>query len=779
MKKNFLFILVIVFCASISGCKEKTSNTHINIVPKPQHYTMHTGNFVLNNSTSIYSEGENKEVDKVINYLQKHINPSTGFELQRINTASTNNVIILKLDDNVSENKEAYKLEVDKNKIEITSADPVGLFYGAQSLLQLFPPEIFSPQKKEINWQAPCVKITDEPNFSYRGAHLDVARHFFTLDSIKRYIDHLARYKMNRFHWHLTDDQGWRIEIKKYPKLTEIGGCRKETLIGSYAVDVPHRYDGIEYCGFYTQDEAREIVEYAAQHFITVIPEIELPGHALAALSAYPELSCDTTRKYEAAITWGVFEDVFCPSETTFSFFEDVFLEIMEIFPSEYIHIGGDECPKKAWKESEFCQNLIKELDLKDEHGLQSYFIQRVEKFLNSHGKKIIGWDEILEGGIAPNATVMSWQGIEGGIEAARQGHDVIMTPTSYCYFDYYQADPETEPVSIGGFVTLNKVYHFNPVPDEIPADKRHHILGAQCNLWTEYIKTFSHVEYMLFPRLLAMAELNWTKPEHKSWDDFCRRLPYQLSILDNLGVNYGTISYNIKLKGINDNSGKYAIELSSEVANADIVYTTDGSTPDLNSEKYTKPIVIDKSLVLKAAPVISIDKIGKAQSKEINFHKAINKKVTYEKPADSKYPGAGENALVDGMKGSDNFGDGFWQGFFGEDCNVIIDMGEPQKISKISVGALQSTTSWVLFPDYVTFYVSEDGNNWDLLERVENTVDPMENGRLKKDFSTGTNNDNPYRYIKIDVTSIKTCPKGHIAEGSSCWIFVDEIIVE
>jgi hexosaminidase len=780
MKKFFLFILGIISCLIFSSCNNTEKDIEISIVPKPQSISISKGNFNLNNNTKIYFDGENSEVDLVINHLISYIKPATGFELSKSENIADKNIITLKLNPDELKNAESYSLNVDKNKIEIESPTPKGLFYGVQTLLQLFPAEIFSPGKKDnIAWVAPCVSINDEPMFSYRGAHLDVCRHFFALDSIKRYIDHLARYKVNNFHWHLSDDQGWRIEIKKYPKLLEIGSCREETLIGSYADDVPHRYDGIKYCGYYTQEQAREIVKYAAERFINIIPEIELPGHALAALSAYPELSCDPSKTYEAATTWGVFEDVFCPNETTFTFFEDVFTEIMEIFPSKYIHIGGDECPKKAWKESKYCQNLIKEHNLKDEHGLQSYFIQRIEKFINSHDRKIIGWDEILEGGLAPNATVMSWQGIEGGIEAATKGHDVIMTPTSYCYFDYYQADPAGEPVSIGGFVTINKVYHFNPIPEEIPENKRHHIIGAQSNIWTEYIKSFKHVEYMLFPRLLALSEVNWTKPENKNWDDFCVRLPHQLNILENLGVDYGTISYNIKFNSTTNDKNQHVIALSSEVANAQIVYTTDGSDPDINSQKYTKPIMITGATTLKVAPILPSKKIGNIQKKEIICHKALNKKVSYEKFADSKYIGGGKFGLVDGMKGSKNFGDGFWQGFFGNDCNVTIDLDVPQSISKISIGTTQSSTSWVIFPEYVSFYASNDNKNWDLLGKIDNDVDPMENGRLLKDFSVNVNSDKQYQYLQVNVTSLKMCPVGHIAEGNPCWIFVDEIVVE
>lgn len=780
MKKTFIITLALI-ALLLAACIEKASVREINIVPKPQSCSLQKGTFVLNKSTVFYFPENIEAAAQILAIFNQKIGRATGFKIQKAPSLPSENAIIFQLIQNPELGDEGYTLNVSPQKVEIAAQTEAGLFYGMQSLLQLFPPRILEafPRKESVKWEIPCAEIVDYPAFSYRGAHLDVARHCFHLDSIKRHIDNLARYKINRFHWHLTDDQGWRLEIKKHPKLTEIGGCRKETLIGSYANDIPHRYDGKEYCGFYTQEEAREIVRYAAERFITVIPEVELPGHALAALSAYPEMGCEPNKKYEAATTWGVFEDVFCPNETTFAILEEVFVELMDIFPSKYIHIGGDECPKIAWKKCKHCQDLIRKEGLKDEYGLQSYFVQRMEKFINSHGRQIIGWDEILEGGLAENATVLSWRGFEGGLEAAKQGHDVIMAPTSYCYFDYYQADPATEPVSIGGFVTLNKVYHLNPIPEGLPDDKKHHILGPQCNLWTEYIKTFNHVEYMVFPRLLALAEVGWTKPENKSWEDFCKRLPHQIKSLDALGVNHGTISYNIKLQGVKDAADNYFIELSSEIANAQIVFTTDGTAPTPQSERYEKPILIDKTTVLKAAPLFDDGNVGKAQEKEILFHKAVGKKVVYEAFADEKYPGKGALNLVDGMKGSKNFGDGFWQGFLGNDCNVVIDLEQPEEISKVAISAIQSTTSWIMFPKQATFYASNDGVQWTELGKYLNSVDPMENGNLIQEFSVTLPQPASYQYLKIDVASLKICPKGHAAEGSSCWLFVDEVTVE
>ena len=465
------------------------------------------------------------------------INPATGYGLMIESNDVSSNRIKLKLDSEIKGAKGIYSLEVGKRGVTISAAESIGLFYGVQSLRQLLPVEIEKAETQQgIEWLIPFVNINDEPAFVYRGLHLDVARHFFPVSFIKKYIDLLALHKMNIFHWHLTEDQGWRIEIKKYPKLTEVGSVRKETLVGHYGTN---KYDGKPYGGFYTQDEVKEIVAYAQARFITVIPEIEMPGHSLGALAAYPELGC-TGGPYEVATTWGVFPDVYCAgNEKVYAFLEDVLTEVMELFPSEYIHIGGDECPKTKWKECSKCQAKIKKEGLKDEHELQSYFIQRMEKFLNAHGRQIIGWDEILEGGLAPKATVMSWRGEKGGIEAAKAHHDVIMTPGFALYFDHYQADPETQPLAIGGFTSTKGVYNYYPVPKKLDADEEKYILGAQGNVWSEYMATPEYVEYMVYPRACALSEVVWSPKESMDWDDFTRRMQTHFKRLDALNVNY------------------------------------------------------------------------------------------------------------------------------------------------------------------------------------------------------------------------------------------------
>ncbi|MBX2926077.1 MAG: beta-N-acetylhexosaminidase [Chitinophagaceae bacterium] len=513
------------------------------VIPVPVKTQVKTGQFIINDQTVIVDRnGREKASVAFFNaYLEKYY----GFKLRVVEKAGRNFISFsTKTFIKAPADPEGYTLAVSPLSVHITGDSDAGTFYGLQTLIQLLPVE------RATELKIPAVAVEDYPRFKYRGAMLDVTRHFFDIEYVKKFIDLLALHKINTFHWHLTDDQGWRIEIKKYPKLTEVGGCRNGTIIGRYPGT---GNDGQKYCGYYTQEQVKEIVQYAGDRFITVIPEIELPGHSSAAIAAYPQLSCfpdeptraapktawhgDTIRK-NVQQAWGVFEDVYCPSEYTFNFLQDVLDEVIPLFPSRYIHIGGDECPKEAWKRSAFCQKLIKENNLKDEHGLQSYFVQRVEKYLNGKGKTIIGWDEILEGGLAPNATVMSWRGEKGGIEAAKQKHDVIMAPNSYIYLDYSQRKAE-DSVTIGGYLPLQKVYSFNPIPKELDPEEQHHILGAQANLWTEYIHYPSKVEYMIFPRLTALSEVFWSPLKNKSWESFKTRIPVQFKRYELWGVHY------------------------------------------------------------------------------------------------------------------------------------------------------------------------------------------------------------------------------------------------
>ncbi len=538
MKKLFfaflLFISVNTFC-----------QTKVVIVPQPVSMEMHTGNFSFNTSTIIVASKSNMHEATMLNVYLKNL---YGFTLPVKSTAgatSNSSSIVFKMLS--SGKKDEYNLDVDANKIIISSASNEGLFYGMQTLLQLLP-----ESKKSISnsFLIPELSIKDYPRFAYRGMHLDVGRHFFDVDFVKKYIDYMAYLKYNTFHWHLTEDQGWRIQIKRYPKLTSVGGYRNGTIIGHYPGT---GNDSIHYGGFYTQEQIKEVVKYAKDRFITIIPEIEMPGHASAAIAAYPQLSCfpDQSTEISSRVpwagsrvgkqvqqAWGVFPDVFCPSEYTFKFIENVLDEVMQLFPSKYIHIGGDECPKTYWKKSAFCQKLIKEKNLKDENGLQSYFIQRIEKYLNSKGRSIIGWDEILEGGLAPNATVMSWRGEKGGIDAAEQHHDVIMTPGKYVYFDHAQTK-NPDSLTIGGYLPLDTVYNYHPVPGELNDSLAHYILGAQANVWTEYMSNPQKVEYMIFPRMSALSEVLWSPKDNRNLEEFKEELPEMYKRYQLWGANY------------------------------------------------------------------------------------------------------------------------------------------------------------------------------------------------------------------------------------------------
>lgn len=540
MKKRLLFMSALLVTML-------TKAQEVNIIPQPAAMKVGKGSFTITPKTKIVFAGSGLE--NAADFLNAYLKQFYGFTLQTSTDGKYDHNIVLNYDKMEHPIPGAYNMDVTKKQVIIRGDNATGVFYGVQSLIQLLPVEKTQQLKiKEVS-------IQDKPRFAYRGLHLDVGRHFFPVAFIKQYIDYIALHKMNTFHWHLTEDQGWRIEIKKYPKLTEVGGFRNGTIIDRY----PGKgNDGIRYGGYYTQEEIKEVVAYAAARHITVVPEIELPGHSSAAIAAYPELSCfpnentkvDPKTSWSGATTgkqvqqaWGVFEDVFCPSEFTFNFLQDVLDEVMALFPSTYIHIGGDECPKEAWKRSAFCQELIREKGLKDEHGLQSYFIQRIEKYLNSKGRQIIGWDEILEGGLAPNATVMSWRGEAGGIEAAKQNHNVIMTPGGWCYFDHSQNKPE-DSVTIGGYTPVDKVYSYEPVPKELTGDKVKYVLGAQANVWTEYMKNTDKIEYMIFPRLSALSEVLWSPKEQRNWANFEKRLTTQQKRYHLWGSNYNKVYF-------------------------------------------------------------------------------------------------------------------------------------------------------------------------------------------------------------------------------------------
>lgn len=609
MKKTILFV-ALLFTVFLQAQES------VHIIPQPLSLVVNKGSFVIDGKTTITATVSDKEAGKVALFFENYVNKISKIKIKST-IAKTNKKISFLIEKNAEIGGEGYTINVSPEAVVVKANSSKGLFYGMQSLIETLP-----LVKGNDLIQIPAMDIKDYPRFQWRGVMLDVCRYFLTVDMMKEFIDLMATYKMNVLHWHLTEDQGWRIEIKKYPRLTQIGAVRNGTIIGRY----PGKGNtNVPVTGFYTQEQVKVLVKYASDRAITIIPEIEMPGHSSAAIAAYPELSCfpnertkfrDTLfslkSRQEAAAgrikfvqeTWGVFEDVYAPTDYTFQFLEDVIDEIVSLFPSKYIHIGGDECPKENWKRSEFCQNLIKEKGLKDEHGLQSYFITRMEKYINSKGKSIIGWDEILEGGLAPNATVMSWRGEKGGIEAAKLNHDVIMTPGSPCYLNRPQGDPETEPVGGWGVNTLMNVYAYEPIPAELNEKQAKYILGSQANFWTEYIPTFEHLQYMALPRLLALSEVLWSPKDKRNWTDFRQRLNPHFASFESKGLNYSKGDFRVMSK-ITTVGKVLTVELYTENPDAIIYYTIDGTVPTSKSIKYDKSIVVDKEMTIKAITVL------------------------------------------------------------------------------------------------------------------------------------------------------------------------------
>jgi hexosaminidase len=735
-----------------------------HIIPKPVSEIIKQGIFILDENTKIVTVNQ---LNGVSDYFESYLKETFQFELSQEKSAKK---IVFKIDKSIT-NEEGYALEIRKNKISISSRNAKGAFYAVQSLLQLLPIKTTS---KSIAIQ--CLEIKDAPRFSYRGMHLDVARHFFSVAFIKKYINLMAMLKMNTFHWHLTEDQGWRIEIKKYPKLQEIAAFRNETLIGHYS-EQPHKFNGKKYGGFYTQEEIKDIVKYASERQITIIPEIEMPGHSQAAIAAYPELGC-TGEQFEVATKWGVFEEIYCPKESTFKFLEDVIDEVVALFPGKYIHIGGDEAPKTRWKECTHCQKRIKKEGLKDEHELQNYFITRMEKYINSKGKQIIGWDEILEGGLAPNATVMSWRGTKGAAQAAKKQHDVILTPGSHCYFDHYQSDNQNEPLAIGGFLPLEKVYHFNPIPKEFTKEESTYVLGAQGNVWTEYIKTPEKVEYMAFPRAIALAEVVWSSQENKNYTDFIKRLEFYQKRLDKLNVNYANHIYEVtgKLKNTN---GLLTYELSATSKTYPIYYSINDSAP---SKLYSNPITVNSSLNIKAV-IRDLDtkNLGSTFEQKINLHKAIAAKISLNIPPNEAYNAGGKQALINGISGNNKrYGDKEWLGFSGEDLEITIEFDKPTEINAITTRFYNGNGQWIYAPKELKLQLKlEDGSAISSRTIIKSRDSLLVNFNL--DISPFYPKDEVLKtkMLKITIPNYGIIPEGKQGAGHKAWTFIDEIIIE
>ncbi len=749
--KSYYFLLFIALWAI--ACNEKSTERGaknlINIIPYPNKVMEGKGSYSFENIRYFISE----EFGSLSNVIPTLLNGAV-----KVEDKGQSSVRLL-VNKNLAE--EEYRLEVNQSGVTVEAKSSVGALYGLQSLRQLIPLN----GSKVI----PFVTIEDKPRFQYRGMHLDVGRHFFNIDFIKKYIDLLSMYKINNFHWHLTEDQGWRIEIKKYPKLTQIAAFRNETLIGHYN-DLPQKFDGKRYGGFYTQDEIKDVVKYATERNINIIPEIEMPGHAQAAIAAYPELGC-TGRQLQVATKWGVFDDVFCPNQQTFQFLEDVLLEVMALFPSKYIHIGGDECPKTQWINSPFCQALIKKEGLKDEHGLQSYFIQRMEKFINSKGRQIIGWDEILEGGLAPNATVMSWRGIEGGKEAAKQKHNVIMTPTDYCYFDYYQSKSAKEPLAIGGFLPLQKVYSYDPIPSTLSKEESIYIIGTQGNLWTEYLSSPEKVEYMVLPRMQAMAEIGWTLIENKSYEGFVKRLNHHFDLWKKLGYNYADKSKELVIK-INAGQGNgVSVDLATNGSALPVRYSINGALSN-QSPIAKNPIKIEKSCELLASTFDNNSSNG-VDTIQFTLHKAAGKKITLAKLPSEKYASNGPGSLVNGVSGSATKFGNEWLGFEGEDMDALIDLGEIIPIDEIKTRFFNGPGQWIYPPKSVSVFFSQDNKNFN--EMPAFLVRPSDNSVI--DFSVPAASTKA-RYIKIKAENYGIIPASLQGGGHPAWLMVDELFI-
>ncbi|MGL5317172.1 MAG: beta-N-acetylhexosaminidase [Bacteroidales bacterium] len=748
------------------ACTESKSSADYKIVPQPNELVAKSGKIsfapgseyqIVVSDTSFNNVAQQLQTLLVEKYKLK---PTTG------------NGLKIQFEQVATVPAEGYQLTVGNDGIKIEASAPNGAFYAFQSLIQMLPTTYSYTKTPEAVLNG--VQINDAPRFSYRGTHLDVARHFVTTDSIKRFIDILAMHKINTFHWHLTEDQGWRIEIKKYPKLTEIGSKRARTVSAG-------GYDNTPHGGYYSQDEVREIVQYAADRYITVIPEIDLPGHMLAALASYPELGC-TGKNYKVAETWGVFDDVLCAGNPTMlPFIYDIFDEVLPLFPSKYIHIGGDECPKVRWEKCPKCQAKIRELGLKSdsihsaEERLQSYITKSVEKYLNDKGKALLGWDEIIEGGLSETATVMAWRGSNYAFEAAESGNDAILSPTTHCYFDYYQSDDtELEPQAIGGCITLERAYSFQPLPESVRPEIAKHILGVQANIWTEYMKTFRQVEYMLLPRLAALSEAGWSN-QPKDYDQFLIRVAALAKHYDEKNFNYAKHVFDVHKKLLRDTvNNSQSLELSA-LDGGVIHYTTDGTVPTEQSPRYTTPVAIDQTMEVKAA-AFRDGKPSRVLSQSFAFNKATLKPVQLNTPSHKSFTFDGAIILNDGLIGKENYRSGLWLGFNNQNLSATFDLLEPTSVSEVSFSTCEQTGDWIFGPEAVVVSVSDDGANFREIKRQ--TFDVSKEHGTKIEKHVVALNQTSARYVRVEVVSLKQMPQWHAGKGKPAFLFVDEISI-
>lgn len=703
----------------LAACSPKET-AQVNLIPKPVHLEVAGGYFKVDTNL-IMNPGQSGTIRYSIDEAAKDKNP------------------------------EGYELKVTDKGIDLRAASEAGLFYGKQTLLQLVTPE-----------GIPFVSIQDAPRFPYRGVHMDVSRHFFPKEEVLKLLDVMAFYKLNVLHFHLTDNGGWRIQLDKYPKLTTHGAFRTESDWRKWWDGKDRKYllEGTPeaYGGYYTKDDIREIVAYAAARHIDILPEVEFPGHSDEVFAAYPELTC-SGKPYQSS-------DFCIGNEQSFTFMEDVLTEVIELFPWKYIHIGGDEAEKAGWKKCPKCQALMKQKGMKHVDELQSYMIHRAEEFLISKGRKMIGWDEILQGGLAPEATVMSWRGEDGGIKAARMGHDVIMTPGNYMYFDFYQADPKTQPYAIGGYTPVKRVYSYNPVPvDSLTAEEQAHILGVQANTWSEYIPTSEHLEYMMFPRVLALAEIAWTPQEDRTWEDFKPRMNAHIPVLQKKGIHTFTLSDEIEATMQVDTVKKeITVILDAEKYPVEIRYTTDGSLPTASSSLYTAPIVVKDSADIQAAIFLNGQLQGMPTGKKVDYHRGINKPIHYNSKLYGGYMAGGMNALLDGYRGGLTYLDGRWQGYL-NDLDCVVDMEEMTDVHQVSIRFMQLIGPGVFQPGEVELLTSEDGENFTSQGIISTTTSPKDPDLSFQEYTfTG---DWKARYVRLKAT-----------EANGGFIFADEIVI-
>ena len=747
--RSFLLTLLM----SLISVSYSSAKSDLNLIPLPQSIEYKRGYFIT--GTDVKLLAANNDARLTAELLNTWLKQTLGYTLPIVDQCTRDEKFIA-ISVLPSDSSEQYRLIVGKTSV-LLEGGAAGLVRGSSTLLQLlFHAEM---QKTKKGSRIPCMIIHDQPEFSYRGVHLDVCRHFFPVAFVKRYIDQLAMHKMNTFHWHLTDDQGWRIEIKKYPKLTSVGGWRNGSMVGPYR---NQQFDTLRYGGFYTQEEIRDVVAYAAERQITVVPEIEMPGHAQAALAAYPEYSC-TGKVAEVAKSWGVFEDVFCVKDSTFNFLEDILTEVIALFPSTYIHIGGDECPKERWKVCPRCIETKYANNIRDEHELQSYFIQRIEKFLNSKGRKIIGWDEILEGGLAPNATVMSWRGIDGGIAAARSGHQAIMTPGTHCYFDHYQGERAMEPLAFGGYTPLEKVYAFRPIPDSLTAEEAKFIIGAQANLWTEYMYDDRQVQYMLHPRLCALSEVLWSDSTSRDLTGFYKRIQSHQAFLDRFNWNYSTSWMQPALQiegGMEVPSLKLSLK-AKVPATISTAFTNGSELPIF--EAYRKPLTISTSGTL------FVRSVAGGKEKEVKypfeFSKSTGAKVELVVPGSRSYANPG-STLTDGITGVYPWTGKHWVGWYGKDAVVQLDLGSERQVDSVVVVYLHDPVSWIHAPKQIV--CSNSGNG------AKSTSVPTDKAINRTVIYVGEKMKN----LGLLIQSIGKNPEGSAGAGDDGWMFVSEILV-